>query len=260
MVQTGGEVPERTSLVRLETLRTDSERELSSCARMLKRVLVPICLALALPALACDYPDEGNMPLHRALTRVRMLPETESWQRERREAGDVVQFRLLLEETVLLKKRCYWAVEALADGKLWRRFYVSPDGKRVLREKSGRTSGRFRFSYEGSPLDSVFFCQLSEAAALLAGYPRRLADVSARACEELDDVRALKLRYGGRLGLLKPGFRQTGQGGVPRIRLALARQAQAMQMDHRLVRHQEFPVDQILQLPDVAGPFVIQQP
>jgi hypothetical protein len=47
-----------------------------------------------------------------------------------------VQFRLLLEETVILKKHCYWTVEALADGKLWRRFYVSPDGKRVLRAKA----------------------------------------------------------------------------------------------------------------------------
>ena len=99
---------------------------------MLKQILVPICLALALPAFACDYPDEGNMPLRRALTRVQMLPETETWQRERRDAGDAVQFRLLLEETVILKKRCYWSVEALAEGKLWRRFYVSPDGKSVL--------------------------------------------------------------------------------------------------------------------------------
>ena len=104
---------------------------------MLKQILVPICLALALPALACDYPDEGNMPLRRALTRVQMLPETETWQRERRDAGDAVQFRLLLEETVILKKRCHWVVEALADGKLWRRFYVSPDGKSVLSAAQG---------------------------------------------------------------------------------------------------------------------------
>jgi hypothetical protein len=105
---------------------------------MLKILLVPICVALALPALACEYPDEGNMPLRRALTRVQMLPETEAWQRARRELGDAVQFRLLLEETVVLKKRCYWTVEALADGKLWRRFYVSPDGKNVLASATAR--------------------------------------------------------------------------------------------------------------------------
>lgn len=138
MVRTVSAGPERTPLVQLETLRTDFERELSSCARMLKKILVPICLALALPALACDYPDEGNMPLRRALTRVQMLPETETWQRERRDAGDAVQFRLLLEETVIRKKHCYWTVEALADGKLWRRFYVSPDGRSVLPEEEGR--------------------------------------------------------------------------------------------------------------------------
>lgn len=99
---------------------------------MLKRIALPIGLALALPALACEYPDEGTMPLRRALTRVQMLPETEAWQRARRDAGDAVQFRLLLEETVVLRKRCYWTVEVLAEGKLWARFYVSPDGKSVL--------------------------------------------------------------------------------------------------------------------------------
>ena len=83
-------------------------------------------------AAACAYPDEGNMPLHRALTRVQMLPETEAWQRARRDAGDVVQYRLSLEEFVFLKNKCHWTVEALADGKVWRRFYVSPDGRSVL--------------------------------------------------------------------------------------------------------------------------------
>lgn len=125
----------RPLLVRLETLRTGFERGLSSGAHMIKRIALSIGLALALPALACDYPDEGNMPLRRALTRVQMLPETEAWKRERLQAGDAVQFRLLLEETVVLNKRCHWIVEAVADGKVWRRFYVSPDGKHVAREK-----------------------------------------------------------------------------------------------------------------------------
>jgi hypothetical protein len=111
---------------------------------MLKQLAVPVCLALALPALACEFPDEGNMPLRRALTRVQMLPETEAWQRERRDAGDAVQFRLLLEETVTLKKRCYWIVEALAAGRVWRRFYVSPDGKSVLAPSDGEQQKRGR--------------------------------------------------------------------------------------------------------------------
>ncbi len=100
------------------------------------KALLLIALGAAQAAAACDYPDEGNMPLRRALTRVQMLPETETWKRERLEAGGAVQFRLLLEETVVRNKRCHWTVEALADGAVWRRFYVSPDGKRVLREKT----------------------------------------------------------------------------------------------------------------------------
>src|SRR5258708_23125792 len=78
------------------------------------------------------------MPLRRALTRVQMLPEADAWRRERRDAGDAVQFRLLLEEIVFVRKRCYWTVETLADAKLWRRFYVSPDGRSVLQEKEVR--------------------------------------------------------------------------------------------------------------------------
>ena len=72
------------------------------------------------------------MPLRRALTRVQMLPETEAWQRGRREVGDFVQYRLFLEKFVFVKNKCHWTVEALADGKIWRRFYVSPDGRSVL--------------------------------------------------------------------------------------------------------------------------------
>src|SRR6185436_9542532 len=83
-------------------------------------------LAGALPALGCAYPDEGTMPLHRALTRVKMLPETDVWQRERKDAGSHVEFRLLLEKEVFLDRKCHWTVEALADGKLWRTFYVTP--------------------------------------------------------------------------------------------------------------------------------------
>ena len=72
------------------------------------------------------------MPLRRALTRVQMLPETETWLRERKEAGEPVQFRLLLEKEAWFNRQCHWTVEAVAKDEVWRRFYVSPDGKSVL--------------------------------------------------------------------------------------------------------------------------------
>ena len=40
----------------------------------------------------------------------------------------------LLEDTRREKGRCYWAVEARAQGKVWRRFYVTPDGKSMFAE------------------------------------------------------------------------------------------------------------------------------
>jgi hypothetical protein len=78
------------------------------------------------------------MPLRRAVTRVQMLPEAVSWQRERIEAGEPVQYRLLVEEETMLAGRCYWTVEVLAAGRVWRRFLVTPDGKSVRREAAPR--------------------------------------------------------------------------------------------------------------------------
>jgi hypothetical protein len=94
-----------------------------------------ICAAALLvtsSAFACDYPREGTVALDRALTKVKQLPETEAWQAERRKAGVQVQFRLLLEKDVYLNRKCHWTIEATANGELWRRFFVSPDGKSVL--------------------------------------------------------------------------------------------------------------------------------
>ena len=94
-----------------------------------------LTLLLPLAAAACDYPDEGSMPLHRAVTKVKLLPETEAWAAELRETGTVVQYALLLDREWRQDGRCYWTVDARAEGKTWRRFYVSPDGRRVLDEK-----------------------------------------------------------------------------------------------------------------------------
>jgi hypothetical protein len=83
-------------------------------------------------AQACAYPDQGTLPLRRAVTVVKLMPQTEAWAVEIHRAGGVVQYALQLERTLELRGHCYWTVEAIAEGKVWRRFYVTPDGKRVL--------------------------------------------------------------------------------------------------------------------------------
>jgi hypothetical protein len=74
------------------------------------------------------------MPLRRAVTKVRMLPEIEAWSAAMQRAGAAVQYALLLEQTLRSGGRCYWTIEVRADGKTWRTFYVSPDGKKLLRK------------------------------------------------------------------------------------------------------------------------------
>jgi len=101
-------------------------------------------LVFPLAALACDYPDEGNMPLRRAVTKVKLLPETEAWAAAVHKSGAVVQYALSLDREWHRGGRCYWTVEARADGKTWRRFYVSPDGKRVLSETAAPEGGARR--------------------------------------------------------------------------------------------------------------------
>jgi hypothetical protein len=102
--------------------------------------MVPLILVLFLvvgSALACEYPDEGNMPLRRAVSKVKFLPETEAWASSMHKAGEVVQYALLLDEPRQERGRCYWPVEVRAQGKVWRRYYVSPDGKKLLRPEAG---------------------------------------------------------------------------------------------------------------------------
>jgi hypothetical protein len=111
-------------------------------ASMVIRSLVAL-LMFPLAALACDYPDEGNMPLRRAVTKVKLLPETEAWAAAVHKAGAVVQYALLLDREWHKGGRCYWTLEARAEGSTWRRFYVSPDGKSVL-SASGRPEAAAR--------------------------------------------------------------------------------------------------------------------
>ena len=106
---------------------------------VINRALTPI-LALVFPlaAAACDYPDEGTMPLHRAVTRVKLRPEAEAWAKGWLAQKVVVQYALLLDQSQIVAGRCYWTVEARAAGRVWRRYYVTPDGRRVLSETAGR--------------------------------------------------------------------------------------------------------------------------
>src|SRR5438477_9163506 len=93
-----------------------------------------VLLFFPLSAAACDYPDEGTMPLHRAVTKVKLRPEAEAWAKAWLEEKVVVQYALLLDPPKIIAGRCYWTVEARAGGRVWRRYYVTPDGSRVLTE------------------------------------------------------------------------------------------------------------------------------
>jgi hypothetical protein len=95
---------------------------------------VALLLACA-PALACEYPDEGNMPLRRAVSKVRYLPETQAWAKQAQDAGAIVHYAVLLDRPKMRNGRCYWPVEVRACNTLWRRFYVTPDGKRLISQE-----------------------------------------------------------------------------------------------------------------------------
>jgi hypothetical protein len=61
-----------------------------------------------------------------------MLPEVEAWARSIQQNGVKPQYVVQLDAPVREGKRCYWPVEVRAEGKLWRRYLVTPDGKGVL--------------------------------------------------------------------------------------------------------------------------------
>lgn len=67
------------------------------------------------------------MPMRRAVTKVRLLPEVEAMGRTM-----ALQYLLKLDEPVRQAGKCYWPVEVRAEGRLWRRYLVSPDGKKIL--------------------------------------------------------------------------------------------------------------------------------
>ncbi len=91
--------------------------------------------ALAPAAVAaCEVPaSEGASPLRRAVARVKYDPETEAWQRSL-PPGAIAQFVLLVDSPHRIRGRCYWPVEVRSAGELWRRYLVSANGTRLLRE------------------------------------------------------------------------------------------------------------------------------
>ena len=88
-------------------------------------------LVFAHGGFACEFPDQGNMPLRRAVTRVEMRPEVHEWHRTMVEQGLKPQYAVRLDEPVREAGKCFWTVEVSVQGKLWRRYLVTPDGKTV---------------------------------------------------------------------------------------------------------------------------------
>ncbi len=64
---------------------------------------------------------------------VRHLPQTEAWSMAAQRAKQSVQYVVSLDEPKHAGGRCYWPVEVRAEGRLWKRFLVTPQGD-ALRE------------------------------------------------------------------------------------------------------------------------------
>ncbi|MCC6211068.1 MAG: hypothetical protein IT513_08525 [Burkholderiales bacterium] len=101
-------------------------------------------LALALlacacaPALACEVPDEGgNTPWRRAVAKIRYLPDIETWAQRMAQERAVVKYVLSLDQPKRVGGRCWWPVEVRAQGRTWRRFLVTPDGKAWIEDSAG---------------------------------------------------------------------------------------------------------------------------
>ena len=92
---------------------------------MIRFVIFFFCTSV----LACDYPDEGNLPLRRAVTKVRTLPDVEAWAKEMHDKGAVVQYAVSLDRPHRQERRCFWTVDVNAEGRTWKRYYVTPDGR-----------------------------------------------------------------------------------------------------------------------------------
>ena len=99
-----------------------------------------LALLAAAPAFAadCSAPDQGDAPFRLAVLRVQALAETEAWVAAANRRNAAVRYLLEMDRTIEADGRCYWTLEASADGELWQRFYVTPDGRGMLFEVNGR--------------------------------------------------------------------------------------------------------------------------
>jgi len=95
------------------------------------RLALMSAIVAATPVLACEVPDDGSVPLRRLVARVKHLPQTEAWQKSLPE-GTIAQYALRVDSPEKIRGRCYWPVELRAGGEVWKRFLVTPDGRRVI--------------------------------------------------------------------------------------------------------------------------------
>ena len=103
-------------------------------------VLVAAAVLAAPGAFACDVPDEGNTPWHRAVSKVKYRPETEAMAALQPERS-MMRYVVSLDAPRHLGGRCWWPVEVRVDGRLWKRFLVTPEGD-ALREERAPTDRR----------------------------------------------------------------------------------------------------------------------
>lgn len=97
-------------------------------------VVLAAAILAAAPAFACEVPDEGgNTPWRRAVAKVRYLPDTEAMAAMQPREQGAVQYVVSLDEPQHLAGRCWWPVEVRVEGRVWKRFLVTPDGS-ALRE------------------------------------------------------------------------------------------------------------------------------
>jgi hypothetical protein len=102
-------------------------------------VLLAAVALFSLPALACDVPDEGgNTPWRRAVAKVKYLPETEAMAQMMPRDGNGVHYVVSLDQPSHFAGRCWWPVEVRVDGRLWERYFVTPQGD-AMREDRGAT-------------------------------------------------------------------------------------------------------------------------
>jgi hypothetical protein len=104
----------------------------------LQALALAAALAAAAPALACNVPDEGGTPWRRAVSKVKYHPDTEAMVQMQPDRA-LLRYVLSLDQPRHLAGRCWWPVEVRVDGKLWKRFLVTPQGD-ALRED--RTTAR----------------------------------------------------------------------------------------------------------------------